>query len=138
MGPKGAFRRPNAGFWRPEAPETSIYKLATQKSKVRNFFRRSPLASACNGQPFSQYLAPLGAKYLKRLKKCKKSMKNCLFWGQNQENEGFKILDSGIPKFSRRRPMPAFSLVASKQKPQHNIGKTLGYDPTTREKIVKK
>ena len=34
---------------------------------------------------------------------------------ENQENEGFKILDSGNPKFSRRRPMPAFSLVGFKQ-----------------------
>ena len=37
------------------------------------------------------------------------------FFIQNQENEGFEMLDSGIPKFSRRRPMPAFSLVAFKQ-----------------------
>ena len=36
-------------------------------------------------------------------------------WIQNQENEGFKILDPGNPKFSRRRPLPAFSLVGFKQ-----------------------
>ena len=34
---------------------------------------------------------------------------------KNQENDGFKTLDSGNPKFSRRRPMPAFSLVGFKQ-----------------------
>ena len=36
-------------------------------------------------------------------------------WVQNHKNEGFKILDSGNPKFSRRRPMPAFSPVGLKQ-----------------------
>ena len=44
--------------------------------------------------------------------------KSCSKWHnfvENQENEGFKIVDSGNPKFSRRRPMPAFSLVAFKQ-----------------------
>ena len=30
------------------------------------------------------------------------------------KNQGFNFLDSGIPKFSRRRPMPAFSPVGFK------------------------
>ena len=46
---------------------------------------------------------------------------------ENQENEGFKILDPGNPKFSRRRPMPAFSLVGFRQetapKPSNNSKK---------------
>ena len=47
-------------------------------------------------------------------------------------------MDSGIPKVSRRRPMPACSLVAFKQKSQHNIWKTLGNDSKIRQKNVKK
>ena len=38
-----------------------------------------------------------------------------LFWCQNQENEGFKILDSGNPKFSRRRPTQPSRPVVFKQ-----------------------
>ena len=40
-----------------------------------------------------------------------KVVQNWPIWIENHKNEGFKILDSGIPKFSRRRPMPAFSLL---------------------------
>ena len=36
-------------------------------------------------------------------------------WVQNQENEGFKILDSGNPKFSRRRPTQPSRPVGLKQ-----------------------
>ena len=36
-------------------------------------------------------------------------------WLQNHKNQGFNFLDSGNPMFSRRRPMPAFSLVSFKQ-----------------------
>ena len=37
------------------------------------------------------------------------------FGSKIKKNESFKILDSGISKFSHRRPMPAFSLVSFKQ-----------------------
>ena len=33
FGPKGAFRRPNAGFWRLQAPETSIYNISGSKTR---------------------------------------------------------------------------------------------------------
>ena len=44
-----------------------------------------------------------------------KVVQNDPIWLENQENQGCNFLDSGIPKFSRRRPMPAFSLVGFKQ-----------------------
>ena len=48
---------------------------------------------------------------------------------QNQENEGFKILDSGNPKFSRRRPTKPSRPVGFKQettpKPSNNSKKML-------------
>ena len=36
-------------------------------------------------------------------------------WVQNHKNQGFNFLDSGNPKFSRRRPMPGFSPPGFKQ-----------------------
>ena len=42
-------------------------------------------------------------------------------WIKNQENEGFKILDSGISKFSRRRPTQPSRPVGFKQETAFQI-----------------
>ena len=44
-----------------------------------------------------------------------KFVQNDSIWIKNLKNQGFYFLDSGIPKFSRRRPMPASSLVSFAQ-----------------------
>ena len=49
-------------------------KLAAQKSKVRNFFCRSPLASACNGPPFFAIFGPARGHIFGR--KAEKIVKN--------------------------------------------------------------
>ena len=66
-----------------------------QKLKVSKCVCRSTLASVCNGQPFSPYLAPLGAKYLEKGRKnIKKSIDFCLFGafpiGMNLPGEAVK------------------------------------------------
>ena len=82
-----------------------------QKLKVSNCVCRLTLASACNEPTLFAIFSPArGQIFGKNYEKILKTNDGvCVFCGQNQENEGSKILDSGIPKFSRRRPMPAFS-----------------------------
>ena len=65
---------------------------------------------------FLQYLAALAAKFIQKIAKNRQQIAFlAIFGGQNQENEGFKILDSGIPKFSRRRPTQPSRPVAFQQ-----------------------
>ena len=85
----------------------------SQKLKVPKWVCRSPLASFCNGPPFFAIFGPARGQIFR--KTAEKIAKNrwkiaflCFF-------EGFNFLDSGISKFSRRRPMPAFSPVAFQQ-----------------------
>ena len=61
-------------------------------------------------------------------------MQNDTNFVENQENEGFKILDYGIPKCSRRRPTQPSRLVGFKQemtpKPSNIIiQKNAGFSP---------
>ena len=51
-----------------------------------------------------------------------KVVQNWQLWIQNQENEGFNFLDSGNPKFSRRRPTQPSRLVGFKQETTPQTG----------------
>ena len=44
-----------------------------------------------------------------------KVVQNLPIWVENHKNQGFKMLDSGNPKFSRRRPTQPSRLVSFKQ-----------------------
>ena len=50
-----------------------------------------------------------------------KAVQNWQIWIENPENEGFKILDSGNPKFSRRRPTQPSRPVGFKQETAFHI-----------------
>ena len=50
-----------------------------------------------------------------------KVVQNWPIWIKNQENEGLKILDSGNPKFSRRRPTQPSRTVGFKQEAAFHI-----------------
>ena len=73
FGPKGAFRRPNAGFWRPQAPETSIYKISDllpKSQKIQNGSVDHPSPVFVTAKPFFAIFGPArGQIYGKTAKK---------------------------------------------------------------------
>ena len=88
----------------------------SQKLKVPKWVCRSTLANFCNEPTLFAIFGPArGQIFGKKAEKIQKIVGFLPFLSQNQENEGFNILDSGIPKFSRRRPTQPSRPVAFEQ-----------------------